>query len=400
MRRSFTRSARVGGCICVIAAAAMLAAIPGTAVAQTTLTFTGTGDSPLLTGNGTEFDATAEAGGYRLSTPTNFLDGTAQLIPGLAYNSVPSVITDNTGTGDFTITMVMDGGNAALPDFDENTGDGGSSVFNGTTFGIFVTFDSDNNGSGDTGFRIGWKGLDTDAGGGGISGFAFTIGAGSGGTADARVIGGHDGMETDVSGSDHTITITRSGSNITLGESSGDGWFSGLILGGGVANDSLLTALNANWPLVSIGFYANEEDGALPAGSGLVKSFAVTFPSPPEFSTQPQGGIRETGGMITFEVELAAPDGPVSYQWFKDGSTPVGADSPTLTLTTLTLLDSGDYHCVATDNAGPHTSDTAVLIVVDDLPASNTLGFAALAAAIALLAAGYLYWRGRSQYTS
>jgi hypothetical protein len=54
---------------------------------------------------------------------------------------------------------------------------------------------------------------------------------------------------------------------------------------------------------------------------------------------------------------------PLHYNWFK-GSTPVGSDSPTLTLTGASIADSGDYHVTVTNSLGSAKSATNHLTVV------------------------------------
>jgi hypothetical protein len=54
---------------------------------------------------------------------------------------------------------------------------------------------------------------------------------------------------------------------------------------------------------------------------------------------------------------------PLHYNWFK-GSTPVGSDSPTLTLTGASIADSGDYHVTVTNSLGSVKSATNHLTVV------------------------------------
>lgn len=54
---------------------------------------------------------------------------------------------------------------------------------------------------------------------------------------------------------------------------------------------------------------------------------------------------------------------PLHYNWF-NGSTPAGNDSPTLTLTNVSLADSGDYHVTVTNSLGSAKSATNHLTVV------------------------------------
>lgn len=85
------------------------------------------------------------------------------------------------------------------------------------------------------------------------------------------------------------------------------------------------------------------------------------------FAQQPQGGTRGTGQSFTFSVSVqgGAGPGPYQYTWKRNGVV-VGPNSPTFTLTNLTLADAGTYTVSVTSNGGPDTitSQGAVLNVV------------------------------------
>ena len=115
---------------------------------------------------------------------------------------------------------------------------------------------------------------------------------------------------------------------------------------------------------------------------------------PPIFSILPEGGTREIGDSHTFEVALFAPVGTVSHQWKKDGGD-VGTDSPTLDLTDLQIVDSGEYWVVVSDGSAgsPYTTPMTTLRVVEELPTANLWALIALAAL--LLISGTYFVRRR-----
>ncbi|MCX6926772.1 MAG: LamG domain-containing protein [Verrucomicrobia bacterium] len=81
--------------------------------------------------------------------------------------------------------------------------------------------------------------------------------------------------------------------------------------------------------------------------------------------TQDLAGISSfvyAGGVVT--MTIVAEGAPPHYQWKKNGTTPVGTDSPTLSLTSVTLSDTGDYSVMVTNAAGSATSGTNHVTVV------------------------------------
>jgi hypothetical protein len=54
---------------------------------------------------------------------------------------------------------------------------------------------------------------------------------------------------------------------------------------------------------------------------------------------------------------------PISYQWFKFGTNPVGDSSANLTLTNVTRSDSGIYSAVAANGGGSTPSSNAIVVI-------------------------------------
>ena len=80
------------------------------------------------------------------------------------------------------------------------------------------------------------------------------------------------------------------------------------------------------------------------------------------------------GGNATYSIS-ASGDPTLSYQWFQNGTIPVGSNSPTLTLTGLTVAEGGYYSVTVTNAYGSAYSKTNHLVV------TPTSGYSALVAA-------------------
>jgi hypothetical protein len=85
------------------------------------------------------------------------------------------------------------------------------------------------------------------------------------------------------------------------------------------------------------------------------------------------------GGGATYTI-TAAGDPTLRYHWMHNGTTPVGSDSPTLTLTSVTVADAGYYSVIVTNDYGSAGSQSNYLTVVP------TSGYDALIAAAGPLA--------------
>ena len=102
--------------------------------------------------------------------------------------------------------------------------------------------------------------------------------------------------------------------------------------------------------------------------AGLVpgKSFAA---SAPHITTQPESQNVVAGSNAVFSVVATGSPTP-TYQWSVNGTNLVnsariaGATSPTLTVSNVALVDTGNYHVVARNSHGSATSSNALLTVV------------------------------------
>ena len=85
----------------------------------------------------------------------------------------------------------------------------------------------------------------------------------------------------------------------------------------------------------------------------------------PAFVQQPAGGTRYTSDNFLLSCLPADDRGPVTYQWYKDGSLLSGATTRSFLLTNLSVTgSSGDYTVVANDGFGSITSAPAHLTVL------------------------------------
>ena len=90
----------------------------------------------------------------------------------------------------------------------------------------------------------------------------------------------------------------------------------------------------------------------------------------PIFLTQPANVMAQPGGQAVFTVSVETVS-PVNYQWYHvigaapdpGTDTPVGTNSPTLTLNNVQLADEGSYYAKATNSGGATLSTTAVLAI-------------------------------------
>ncbi len=116
-------------------------------------------------------------------------------------------------------------------------------------------------------------------------------------------------------------------------------------------------------------------DGALygtttadgPGGHGTL--FRLSFTSAPQITWQPVSQTAGVGATLSFSVAvLAAP--PRFYQWQKNGTNLMdtgplsGSTNRILTLTNLSLADSGSYSVIVSNAQGFVTSSNALLTVV------------------------------------
>ncbi len=90
--------------------------------------------------------------------------------------------------------------------------------------------------------------------------------------------------------------------------------------------------------------------------------YPVTGKGATEITRQPEAQSVCTGAVVTLTV-AATGDGPLAYQWQKDGEDILGANAATLAFTPVRRGDEGVYHCVVTGGCGSLVSNDAALTV-------------------------------------
>lgn len=95
----------------------------------------------------------------------------------------------------------------------------------------------------------------------------------------------------------------------------------------------------------------------------LLTLTVTPMPVPPTILVNPQSIMVVTGSVATFTV-LATGTEPLAYQW-KRGTTTVGTNSPTLTITDVKKSDAGTYRVRVLNQVGSVYSDYATLEVFD-----------------------------------
>lgn len=99
-----------------------------------------------------------------------------------------------------------------------------------------------------------------------------------------------------------------------------------------------------------------------PAGSVTSGVANLTVNTPVNITKQPVSLSVDAGTLATFSV-TATGTAPLSYQWFKDGSTLSGGTSASLDLANVQSVNAGSYNVVVTNPAGSVSSGSASLKV-------------------------------------
>lgn len=107
-------------------------------------------------------------------------------------------------------------------------------------------------------------------------------------------------------------------------------------------------------------FY-NINAGPITIASGVCTSASI--------ATQPTSQTTCAGSNATFTM-AAGGSPPLNYQWRK-GSTPVGVNSPTLTISPVTGVDAGNYTCTVNNACGSATTDAVSLAVSSPVQISS-----------------------------
>lgn len=114
-------------------------------------------------------------------------------------------------------------------------------------------------------------------------------------------------------------------------------------------------------------------------GQGSTNTVERLFtPRCAQFASPPRSHAVYTGSTLGLSVGVAGAS-PFTFQWRKDGlplsdgltpwgSTIVGANSDQLGVQRVTILDAGNYDCIATNGCGSNTSPPAVVTLIAEPP--------------------------------
>ena len=107
--------------------------------------------------------------------------------------------------------------------------------------------------------------------------------------------------------------------------------------------------------------------------AGAVGRVKYTGSNAPAITQDPSSQLISVGHPVTFTV--AASGAPtLSYQWQKNSVDIAGATSPSYTISSVVLGDSGSqYRCKVTNSFGTATSAQATLTVTTDQPPTPTI---------------------------
>ena len=122
----------------------------------------------------------------------------------------------------------------------------------------------------------------------------------------------------------------------------------------------------------------NAGDGANPTGLRVELSGTAEPELPPgiapAITTEPQPATAVVGTTVTFEV-TATGSLPLSYSWRKNSIPIPGANTPTLTLPSISPADAAGYTATVSNPWGTDTSVPARLAVTLDLPSPEALTY-------------------------
>lgn len=82
----------------------------------------------------------------------------------------------------------------------------------------------------------------------------------------------------------------------------------------------------------------------------------------PTITTQPGSKSAVVGASVSFNVS-ASGTASLSYQWYKNGTTILGATTAAYTINSVTLSDAGNYSVIVRNTAGSVTSNSVALTV-------------------------------------
>lgn len=124
--------------------------------------------------------------------------------------------------------------------------------------------------------------------------------------------------------------------------------------------NAILTITNAQ--LADAGMYSVVVTNAFGADTSAPVTLTVSVPDAPVILAQPQPLTVLPGQTATFIVQAGGAN-PLSFQWFFNTNTPVGANDSMLTLTNVQPSQAGVYSVMVSNFVGAAVSDFAALTV-------------------------------------
>jgi hypothetical protein len=176
-------------------------------------------------------------------------------------------------------------------------------------------------------------------------------------------ISGQPSNATVTAGGNTSFSVTATGTSLThqWQVNPGSGFVN--ITNGGVYSGATTATLTITGATADMSGYSYQV-----LVSGLVNpvatssAAALTVNVPPGISTQPQNQVVAAGSPVTFSI-IATGTAPLTYQWRKGGSAIPGQVSPSYTIASTVVGDSGTYDVLVTNLAGSAGSTVATLTV-------------------------------------
>jgi hypothetical protein len=106
------------------------------------------------------------------------------------------------------------------------------------------------------------------------------------------------------------------------------------------------------------------------------------------FLSEPEGGIFQVGGKLSWTVLVEGAIGTPTYQWFKSSNPIPGETDSTFSIDSLTKGDAGWYTCRVTDGNGTVLTTEPVFVTVKGKNTIPAAGNAALLVMAVLCALG------------
>jgi hypothetical protein len=162
--------------------------------------------------------------------------------------------------------------------------------------------------------------------------------------------------------------------DLTSPVSTGDPYFTTYAVTGSVSQLVAplgTTAVRYRYAFLQVG----REGGSAFLDDAVLNQFSG--PNLPVITQQPQSLTVTNGNPASFTISASSLS-PMGYQWQKDGTTltdggnTAGSSTSTLTVSTITLNDAGNYTVVITNSYGSVTSSVATLTVIPATPAIIT----------------------------